>query len=120
MLKKVKWDTLAKVAKWLKENASVLVDTHWVGGDSTALAMYDWPSWNKDKAILGLRNPSDKPQTYYLELAKDFEIPTGYAAQVSLKAVYGINKTLPVEDKNATVITLQALETLVFEAIPVN
>ncbi|ENE5286661.1 hypothetical protein ABNK86_004812, partial [Escherichia coli] len=57
---------------------------------------------------------------YYLELAKDFEIPTGYAAQVSLKAVYGINKTLPVEYKNATVITLQALETLVFEAIPVN
>jgi len=27
---------------------------------------------------------------------------------------------LPVEYKNATVITLQALETLVFEAIPVN
>ena len=100
MLEKVKWDTLAKVAKWLKENASVLVDTHWVGGDSTALCHVRLKlSWNKDKAILGLRNPSDKPQTYYLELAKDFEIPTGYAAQVSLKAVYGINKTCPLSIK---------------------
>ncbi|EMW13174.1 hypothetical protein EC2848050_5112 [Escherichia coli 2848050] len=41
-------------------------------------------------------------------------------AQFSLKAVYGSNKTVPVEYKNATVITLQPLETLVFEAVPVN
>ena len=40
MLNKVKWDTLAKAAKWSKENASVLVDTHWIGGDPTALAVY--------------------------------------------------------------------------------
>ncbi|EHR9233377.1 hypothetical protein RL877_003651, partial [Escherichia coli] len=61
-----------------------------------------------------------KPQAYYLDLAKDFEIPTGDVAQFSLKAVYGSNKTVPVEYKNATVITLQPLETLVFEAVPVN
>lgn len=67
-----------------------------------------------------MRNPSDKPQAYYLDLAKDFEIPTGDVAQFSLKAVYGSNKTVPVEYKNATVITLQPLETLVFEAVPVN
>ena len=120
MLNKVKWDTLAKAAKWSKENASVLVDTHWIGGDPTALAVYGWASWSKDKAILGLRNPSDKPQAYYLDLAKDFELPTGDVAQFSLKAVYGSNKTVPVEYKNATVITLQPLETLVFEAVPVN
>ena len=44
MLNKVKWDTLAKAAKWSKENASVLVDTHWIGGDLTALAVYGWAS----------------------------------------------------------------------------
>ncbi len=96
----------------------MLVDTHWIGGDPTALQVYGWASWNKDKAILGLRNPSDKPQTYYLDLAKDFEIPTGEAAQFSLRAVYGRNATVPGQYKNAVVITLQPLETLVFEATP--
>ena len=118
MLNKAKWDTLAQAAKWSRENASVLVDTHWIGGDPTALQVYGWASWNKDKAILGLRNPSDKPQTYYLDLAKDFEIPTGEAAQFSLRAVYGRNATVPGQYKNAVVITLQPLETLVFEAVP--
>ena len=28
------WDTLAEAAKWSRENASVLTDTHWVGGRS--------------------------------------------------------------------------------------
>ena len=65
MLNKAKWDTLAQAAKWSRENASVLVDTHWIGGDPTALQVYGWASWSKDKAILGLRNPSDKPQSYY-------------------------------------------------------
>ena len=49
MLNKVKWDTLAKAAKWSKENASVLVDTHWIGGDPTALAVYGWASGAKTK-----------------------------------------------------------------------
>ena len=30
----------------------MLVDTHWIGGDPTALEIYGWASWNKDKAIL--------------------------------------------------------------------
>ncbi|HAM4984850.1 TPA: hypothetical protein IBZ76_000900 [Escherichia coli] len=46
--------------------------------------------------------------------------PDGTQTTLTLKAVYGSNKTVPVEYKNATVITLQPLETLVFEAVPVN
>ena len=118
MLNKTKWDTLAQAAKWARNNASVLVDTHWIGGDPTALEVYGWASWSKDKAILGLRNPSDKPQSYYLDLAKDFEIPTGDMAQFSLNAVYGSNTSVPGEYQKAVVITLQPLETLVYEVIP--
>lgn len=45
-------------------------------------------SWSKDKAIFGLRNPSDKPQRYYTDLTKDFEIPAGERlAVLLLKAV---------------------------------
>lgn len=118
MLNKAKWDTLAQAAKWSRENASVLVDTHWIGGDPTSLEVYGWASWSKDKAIFGLRNPSDKPQRYFLDLTKDFEIPAGERSQFTLKVVYGSNSTVPEEYKNAVVITLQPLETLVFEAMP--
>ncbi|MCS2166046.1 enterotoxin [Scandinavium manionii] len=120
MLNKAKWDTLAQAAKWSRDNAQVLVDTHWVGGDPTSLETYGWASWTKDKAILGLRNPSDKPQSYYLNLAKDFEIPQGETTHFTLKAVYGSNATVPSDYKDAVVVTLQPLETLVFEATPVK
>ena len=120
MLNKAKWDTLAQAAKWSRDNASVLVDTHWIGGDPTALETYGWASWSKDKAILGLRNPSDKPQTNYLNLTKDFELPQGETAQFILKPVYGNNNTIPTNYKEAVVITLQPLETVVLEATPLK
>ncbi|MDQ4430724.1 enterotoxin [Yokenella regensburgei] len=120
MLNKAKWDTLAQAAKWSRDNASVLIDTHWIGGDPTALEAYGWASWSKDKAILGLRNPSDKPQTYYLNLVKDFELPQGATSQFTLKPVYGNNSTIPANYKEAVVITLKPLETVVLEATPLK
>lgn len=120
MLNKAKWDTLAQAAKWARENSSVLVDTHWVGGDPTALEAYGWASWSKEKSILGLRNPSDKPQRFYLDLSKALEIPQGEAAQFTLKSIYGSNSTLPEKYQEAMVITLKPLETLVIEANPVK
>lgn len=118
MLNNTKWDTLAQAAKWSRDNARVLVDTHWIGGDPTHLAVYGWASWNKDKAIFGLRNPSDKPQTYYLDLVKDFEIPQGEATHFTLKSVYGSNNTFPSRYQKALIVTLAPLEMLVFEAMP--
>jgi hypothetical protein len=118
MLNKAKWDTLAQAAKWSRDNADVLVDTHWVGGDPTALEVYGWASWSKEKAVLGLRNPSDKPQSFYLDLNKAFEIPQGEAGKFTLKSVYGSNSSVPEHYSAAVVITLKPLETLVFEASP--
>ncbi|MBB1202568.1 enterotoxin [Enterobacteriaceae bacterium 89] len=118
MLNKAKWDTLAQAAKWSRDNADVLVDTHWVGGDPTALEVYGWASWSKEKAVLGLRNPSDKPQSFYLDLNKAFEIPQGEAGKFTLKPVYGSNSSVPEHYSAAVVITLKPLETLVFEASP--
>jgi len=120
MLNKAKWDTLAQAANWSRDNASILVDTHWIGGDPTALETYGWASWSKDKAILGLRNPSDKPQTYYLNLTKDFELPQSVPSQFTLKPVYGNNSTIPANYKEAVVITLKPLETVVLEATPLK
>ncbi|HGM6860580.1 TPA: enterotoxin [Serratia rubidaea] len=120
MLNDHKWDTLAQAAKWSRDNAAVLVDTHWIGGDPTLLEVYGWASWQPEKGIFGLRNPLDKPQTYYLDLSKAFEIPQGVGDRFSLKPVYGSNATFPQAYQQALVVTLQPLETLVFEATPVK
>src|SRR6202020_3440401 len=62
LLSKENWDTLAEAANWSRRNAEVLRDTHWVGGDPGKLEVYGWAAWSPTKAILVLRNPSDKRQ----------------------------------------------------------
>ncbi len=69
------WDTLAEAANWSRGNASILKDTHWIGGDPAWLNVYGWASWTPKKGILVLRNPSDKPQSITLDLAKALELP---------------------------------------------
>jgi len=73
------WDVLAESAKWARENASALVDTHWVGGDPAMLEVYGWASWAPSKGILVLRNPSDRPQDFSVDVARAFELPAAAA-----------------------------------------
>jgi hypothetical protein len=69
------WDTLAESAKWSRANADTLVDTHWIGGDPAMLEVYGWASWSPRKGILVLRNPSDKPQDFLVDVNRAFELP---------------------------------------------
>ena len=84
------WDTLAEAAKWSRDNESVLKDTHWVGGDPNWLQVYGWASWTPKKSILVLRNPSDRPGSIEIDLAKVLELPAGaslvYTARSPWKA----------------------------------
>jgi hypothetical protein len=84
------WDTLAETARWARENASVLKDTHWVGGDPQWLQVYGWASWSPEKAILVLRNPSNQVGTISIDLAKVLELPlntpTSYIAKSPWRA----------------------------------
>lgn len=77
LLSKRKWDVLAEAARWSRQNAGVLKDTHWVGGDPDWLEVYGWASWSTQKSILVLRNPSDKPQKITLDMASVLELPEG-------------------------------------------
>ena len=77
LLSTADWDTLAEAARWSRRNASVLADTHWIGGDPVHLEVYGWAAWTPQKAILTLRNPSNQPQQYLLDVAKAFELPAG-------------------------------------------
>jgi len=71
------WDVLAEAAKWSRENAATLKDSHWIGGDPARLEVYGWASWSPEKAILTLRNPSDHPQDLTASLAALLEMPSG-------------------------------------------
>jgi hypothetical protein len=77
LLTKENWDDLAEAAKWSRANAAVLRDTHWIGGDPGKLEVYGWASWTTEKAIVVLRNPSDKAQEFLLDVGKAFELPEG-------------------------------------------
>jgi hypothetical protein len=77
LLTQKNWDDLAEAAKWSRANAAVLKDTHWVGGDPAWLEVYGWASWTPQKAILVLRNPSDKPQSIQIDPQTVFELPHG-------------------------------------------
>lgn len=69
------WDTLAEGAKWSKANAHILIDTHWIGGDPAKLQVYGTAAWQDDRCTIMLRNPSDKPAKYFLDIAKTLELP---------------------------------------------
>jgi len=96
LLSRSDWDNLAEAAAWSRANADVLVDTHWVGGDPALLEVYGWASWSPQKAILVLRNPSDKPQTIELDAAKAFELPPGTAGSYGLHSPWKEDREKPV------------------------
>jgi hypothetical protein len=75
LLTEQNWDDLAEAAKWARSNASVLEDTHWIGGNPASLEIYGWASWSPMKAIITLRNPSDKPQSIRIDPQRVFELP---------------------------------------------
>jgi hypothetical protein len=69
------WDALAEAAKWSRENAQTLKDTHWIGGDPARLEVYGWAAWSPEKGIITLRNPSDRAQDFSGSLAALLERP---------------------------------------------
>ena len=77
LLTPTNWNDLAEAAKWSRANADVLKDTHWIGGDPAKLLVYGWASWAPRLGILVLRNPSDKMQTFSVDIQQAFQLPSG-------------------------------------------
>jgi len=101
LLTQKNWDDLAESAKWSRANAQVLKDTHWIGGDPAKLEVYGWAAWAPHKGTVVLRNPSDKPQEFSLDIAKAFELPAGAARAYQAHSPW-------VSDKGIAEITLRA------------
>jgi hypothetical protein len=117
------WDLLAETARWSRQNASVLKDTHWIGGDPGKLQAYGWASWSPRKGIVVLRNPSNLPQAFLLDVGKVFELPSGaplsyqahspWAGDLASEPVH-LRAGLPQS------IQLRPFQVLTLEAVPTN
>ena len=114
------WDTLAEAAKWSRLNAATLADTHWIGGDPAKLEVYGWAAWSPEKGIITLRNPSDHPQSYSLDIAQAFELPKGAPTKYSAHSAWKNDAKVPFDLLAGTKHTfhLQPFEVVNLEAIP--
>jgi hypothetical protein len=123
LLSEENWNTLAEAANWSRRNASVLADTHWIGGDPAALEVYGWAAWSPEKGLVTLRNPKDKPQSFDLNVSAAFElqgaVQRGFAARVPWK-----NNTRPevltLEAGQSRPLRLDPFEVLTLEMTPLS
>ncbi len=89
------WDVLAETAKWSRDNADVLKDSHWIGGDPARLEVYGWASWSPANAIITLRNPSDRAQDFIASLAAILELPAGSRSVFSARSPWKNDSAKP-------------------------
>jgi hypothetical protein len=115
------WDDLAEAAKWSRENADVLKDTHWVGGDPAWLEVYGWASWTPRKGILVLRNPSDHEGMIRLRLQDVFELPPNAARVYSARSPWKDDAGRPaivLRAEEAHEFHLAAFQVLTLDILP--
>lgn len=102
------WKDLAKCIKWQQEQADVLPDTHWVGGnpwDGKKANVYGWAAWNGKKSVLTLRNPSASAQTFTTTLREALDIPAYVRGKITLTHAFNqaeldgmpINKAIDID-----------------------
>lgn len=102
------WKDLAECIKWQQEQADVLPDAHWVGGnpwDGKKANVYGWAAWNGKKSVLTLRNPSTSAQTFTTTLREALDIPAYVRGKITLAHAFNqaeldgmpINKAIDID-----------------------
>lgn len=116
------WDVLAEAVKWSRSHEAILMDNHWMGGAPERLEVYGYAAWTpKGGGVLTLRNPSDKPQTYALDIGRAFELPAGAPRKYRLAPVIRpapANLPQEAEAGREAVIQLAPFEVIVLTATP--
>ncbi|MBR1982416.1 MAG: hypothetical protein IKA23_06680 [Akkermansia sp.] len=125
----VLWDELAKCIAWVRRNADVLADTHWVGGNPWDKArkdgdIYGWAAWSPTKCTLSLRNSSDKEKTLSTTLRQVLDIPAEVTGSIILRSSFDDQRELSgimgkaVDVDTPINFTLQPMEVIVMEGAP--
>ncbi|TKC92723.1 enterotoxin [Trinickia terrae] len=116
------WDVLAESAKWARANASVLRDSHWIGGAPDALDIYGWAAWSPEKAIVTLRNPANREQRFDLDLRRSLELPAGFDKRFRAHCPWqeqAVNVPGVLDADQPQTVPLAPFEVLTLELLPV-
>lgn len=119
------WDELANCISWIRRNADVLANVHWVGGnpwDGKDGDIYGWASWNREKCTLSLRNSSAHSKTMQTSLRKLLDIPPSIKGAIRLRSSFQDQRILSVMNKELDVdqeitITLHPFEVIAMEGV---
>lgn len=118
LLSKSDWDTLASAAKWSRNHAAILKDTHWIGGDPGKLEVYGWAAWAPSGWIITLRNPADRPQDFKLDLGRVLELPPDAEKAYVVAQPFHQSQVSPIQwqaDRTVS-LSLKPFEVRVFES----
>ena len=121
------WADLAECIRWQQENADVLPDIHWVGGnpwDGTKANVYGWAAWNGTKSVLTLRNGSNSQQKFVTTLREALDIPASVTGSITLTKAFkvqarlsGLAEGTPIDIDKQLTLTLPASSVFVFNGI---
>jgi hypothetical protein len=126
LLSPTNWDTLAKAARWSRSHADTLKDVHWIGGDPDQLQIYGWAAWSPREGVITLRNPSNSPQEFSVDVAKVFELQRTDPATYKVHSVGKDEKNSDqkfaseMRKDKRFLIHLAPFEVLTLEAVPAD
>ncbi|MBI9019392.1 MAG: hypothetical protein JEZ07_19255 [Phycisphaerae bacterium] len=126
VMSKRKWNILADAIKWSHANTETLRDAHWIGGNPYQYEVYgqasfDYRGVQKDqpyKAIVCLRNPSEKTVDYELSLTDvvDCDLDEVESWEIS-RRVYGLAQAATDKDTLEIKLAPFSVELLELEII---
>ncbi len=118
LLSAADWDVLAGSAKWARDRAAILKDTHWIGGDPGKLQVYGWAAWAPTGWIITVRNPSDHPQDFQLNLSSMLELPPGTPTQFAVEQPFEASGSgrLQWQADRSVSLHLKPFEVQIFES----
>ncbi len=124
------WGDIAECMRWQRDNADVLPDIHWVGGNpwtGVNCEIYGWAAWNAKKAVLTLRNGANGSQNIRLTLREALDIPDyvkttitfvhTFDDQTSVSGFNGLPVNTPIDIDAELTITLPGSSVFVFDGI---
>ncbi|MEO8820344.1 MAG: hypothetical protein ABI374_05865 [Ginsengibacter sp.] len=117
------WDCLADAAKWSQENAHILQDVHWIGGDPAKEEIYGYAAWSPVKGVFTLRNPSPNSQSINIDVQKIFELPENSSSYFKLSSAINKNDAsseMKVQKEKSFNVVLAPFEVKVFDALPMK
>ncbi|MBP7275216.1 MAG: hypothetical protein KBA51_03325 [Kiritimatiellae bacterium] len=116
------WDVVAEAMRWSRARASIMRDNHWIGGSPERLDVYGYAGWSTQGGVLTLRNPSDQPKTFALDIAAAFELPPAAPRAYRLVPAFPSKSNAGermVESGRAADIPLAPFEVVVYSALPI-